>query len=335
MPTWSGCARSSAPDVRVLVTGARGFVGGHLIAALRARGHDAVPADRAPYAGDHETLPLDVTDPLAVRGVVELARPDAIAHLAAQAFVPASLSDPEGTFDVNAHGTLHLLESVRALADQGAPRPRVLVVSSGDVYGAQPRETFPLRETTAPLPRSPYAASKIAAEALALAYARAWGVDAVVTRAFNHIGPGQDERFAVVAFALQIARVAAGGPPRVLVGNLDASRDFLDVRDVCDAYVLLLEGRGAAGEIYNVCSGVATTMREILRRLIELARVPVEVRDDPARMRPADVPVSVGDASKLREATAWTPRIPLGAALRTVYEDARSRVAAETLKVTS
>jgi len=313
--------------VRILVTGAGGFVGGHLLAALRARGHDVILADRAPHASDHDTLPLDVTDPLAVRGAVELARPDAIAHLAAQAFVPASLTDPDGTFDVNAHGTLRLLEAVRALADQGAAPPRVLVVSSGDVYGAQPREAFPLRETTAPLPRSPYAASKIAAEALALAYARAWGVDAVVTRAFNHIGPGQDERFGVVAFALQIARVAAGGAPRVLVGNLDASRDFLDVRDVCEAYALLLEGGGAAGEIYNVCSGTATTMREILRRLIELSRVPVEVRDDPARMRPADVPISVGDASKLHAATGWTPRIPLTAALRAVYDDARMRIA--------
>jgi len=313
--------------VRVLITGAHGFVGRHLTAALRARGHDVIPADRASHAGDADTLPLDVTDPLAVRGAVELAQPDAIAHLAAQAFVPASLDDPEGTFDVNAHGTLRLLEAARAVAEQGGPSPRVLVVSSGDVYGAQPRDAFPLRETTAPLPRSPYAASKVGAEALALAYARSFGVDAVVTRAFNHIGPGQDERFAVVAFALQIARVAAGGPPRVLVGNLDASRDFLDVRDVCDAYALLLEGRGAAGEIYNVCSGAATTMREILRRLVELARVPVEIREDAERMRPADVPVSVGDASKLRAATGWAPRIPLPAALRAVYDDARARVA--------
>ncbi|HEY6236714.1 MAG TPA: GDP-mannose 4,6-dehydratase, partial [Candidatus Elarobacter sp.] len=156
------------------------------------------------------------------------------------------------------------------------------------------------------------------------------------TRAFNHIGPGQDERFAAVAFALQIARVAAGGAPRMLVGNLDASRDFLDVRDVCDAYALLLEGGGSAGEIYNVASGTATTMREILRRLIELARVPVEVREDPERLRPADVPVSAGDASKLCEATGWTPRIPLAAALRAVYDDARMRVASDPPdKVTS
>ena len=313
--------------MRILVTGAGGFVGGHLIATLRARGHEVIPADRAPVEGDQDTLALDVTDPLGVRGAVEFAQPDAIAHLAAQAFVPASLADPDGTFDVNAQGTLHVLEAVRAYADEAGRQPRVLVVSSGDVYGAQPDDALPLRETTAPLPRSPYAASKVAAEALALAFARSYGVDAVVTRAFNHIGPGQDERFAVVAFAMQIARAAAGGGPRVLVGDLSPSRDFLDVRDVCEAYALLLEGRGSPGEIYNVCSGTATTMREILRRLIELARVPVEVREDPARMRPADVPVSVGEASKLREATGWAPRIPLVAALRAVYEDACARVA--------
>jgi GDP-4-dehydro-6-deoxy-D-mannose reductase len=310
--------------VRVLVTGAHGFVGRHLTAALRARGHDVVEADRAERAVD--ALALDVTDPLAVRAAFDLVRPDAVAHLAAQASVPDSLRDPDVTFAVNAGGTLHVLNAAREVAADGL-RPRVLVVGSSDVYGAQPAEAYPLKETAPLLPRNPYAASKAAADALAQAYARSYGVDAVVTRAFNHIGPHQDERFAVAAFAAQIARVAAGPDRVVLVGNLDASRDVLDVRDVCDAYALLLEGRGDAGEVYNVCSGAATTMRELLRRLIEIARVPVEVREDPARMRPSDVPFSVGDASKLREATGWTPRIPLAAALRAVYEDARARIA--------
>lgn len=293
-----------------------------MTAALRARGHDVVPADRG---GDEHVLPVDVTDELSVCAAFELARPDAVAHLAAESFVPASLADPGATFDVNARGTLHVLDAARSLAADG-PRARVLVVSSADVYGAQPLDAYPLRETVAPQPRNPYAASKVAAEAFAVAYARSYGADAVVTRAFNHIGPGQDERFAVAAYAAQIARVAAGLDRVVLVGNLDASRDLLDVRDVCDAYVLLLEGGGEAAEIYNVCSGKSTTMRDILRRLIEIARVPVEVREDPDRMRPADVPVSVGDASKLREATGWAPRISLTAALRAVYDDARARV---------
>jgi GDP-4-dehydro-6-deoxy-D-mannose reductase len=318
--------------VRVLVTGARGFAGRHLTAALRARGHEVIEADRSAHgagaadASAGDVLLVDVTDALEVRGAFELARPDAVAHLAAQAAVPASLDDPAGTLDVNARGTLNVLEAARALAEDGL-RPRVLVVSTGDVYGAQPRERYPLREDAPPLPRSPYAASKAAAEALAHAYARSFGVDAVVTRAFNHVGPGQDERFAVAAFAAQIARAASGDDPVVRVGNLEASRDVLDVRDVCEAYALLLEGGGAPGEVYNVCSGTATPMRELLRRLIEIARVPVEVREDPARMRPADVPVSVGDPAKLRAATGWSPRIPLAAALRAVYDDALARAA--------
>ncbi len=243
--------------------------------------------------------------------------------------MPASLQDPAATLRVNALGTLHVLEAARATAANG-DRARVLVTSSADVYGAQPAEAYPLRETTAPRPTNPYAASKVGAEALALAYARSFGVDAVVTRAFNHIGAGQDERFAVPAFALQLARIAAGGEPVVRVGNLGATRDVLDVRDVCDAYVRILEGAGAAGEIYNVCSGTATPMREILRQLVEIARVPVEVREDAARMRPADVPVSFGDAAKLREATGWSPRVPLAAALRDVYDDARARLQSTT-----
>jgi GDP-4-dehydro-6-deoxy-D-mannose reductase len=307
--------------VRVLVTGARGFVGRHLTRALRERGHEVVEVDRVSH---DDVLPVDVTDALAVRAAFELARPDAVAHLAAQASVPASLEDPERTVGVNVGGTLHVLESAVALARDGV-RARVLVASSADVYGAQPPDAYPLRETAPPSPRNPYAASKAGAEALALAYAHSFGVDAVVTRAFNHIGPGQDPRFAIAGFAVQIARVAHGDDAVVRVGNLDARRDVLDVRDVCEAYALLLEGRGSAGEIYNVCSGTATTMRELLRRLVEIAHVPVEIREDPARMRPADIPSSVGDASKLRAATGWEPRIPLAAALRSVYEDALRR----------
>lgn len=308
--------------MRVLITGAHGFVGRHLAGTLRDRGHEVILADRR---SAEDGLVLDVTDPLTVRGVFELTRPDAVAHLAGQAFVPASLEDPGATFAVNAQGTLHVLDAARALADEGRS-PRVLVVSSAEVYGVQPRDAYPLRESASPSPRNPYAASKVAAEALTLGYVRSFGLDAVVTRAFNHIGAGQDERFAATAFAVQLARVAAGGDRTVLVGNLDASRDFLDVRDVCTAYAALLEGGGTAGEIYNVCSGRATTMRELLRTLITISAVPVEVREDPERMRPADVPVSLGDATKLHAATDWTPRIPLTAALRSVYDDARTRM---------
>jgi GDP-4-dehydro-6-deoxy-D-mannose reductase len=308
----------SARPLRVLVTGAHGFVGRYLVTALHERGHAVDEVDRHAAA-----IPVDVTDAAEVRAVVLRSRPDAIAHLAAQAFVPAAIADPAATFSVNALGTQHLLDAVRAM---GTPSPRVLVVSSADVYGAHDPRDYPLAETQATFPMNPYAASKIAAEALALAYARSYGLDVVVTRAFNHIGPGQDERFAVAGFAAQLARVAEGLASEVRVGNLESRRDFLDVRDVCAAYVALLEGAGAAGELYNVASGTATSLQEVLRRLITIAGVPVEVREDPARMRPSDVPLSVGDAAKLRAATGWSPSIPLMAALRAVYDDARARV---------
>lgn len=311
--------------MRVLVTGAQGFVGRHLVRALQARGHETIAADRHGAPGEPS---IDVTDALAVRAAFELARPDAVAHLAGQAFVPASFADPGATFEVNARGTLNVLDAARALAEDGTS-PRVLIASSADVYGAQPAQAYPLRESTAPSPANPYAASKVAAEALAVAYARSFGLDVVATRAFNHIGPGQDERFAVAAFARQIAAVARAQASVVWVGNLEASRDFLDVRDVCAAYVALLEGGGDAGEIYNICSGQAVALRDVLRRLVSAARIAVEIREDPARMRPSDVPLSVGDAAKLRAATGWAPARTLDAALRDVYADALARLDAQ------
>jgi GDP-4-dehydro-6-deoxy-D-mannose reductase len=312
--------------MRVLVTGANGFVGRWLTAALRERGHEVIGAGHVAQGGD--VLPLDLADTLSIRGVVDVARADAVAHLAAQAFVPMSISDPIGTYQINVAGTLHLIESLRAVRDAGGPDPRVLVTGSADVYGTQPSSAFPLRETVATNPANPYAASKIAAEAFAIAAARTYALDIVVTRAFNHIGPGQDARFVVSSFAHQLAAIAAGGPPLMMVGNLEAQRDFLDVRDVVRAYAFLLERRGDAGEIYNVCSGQAVAIKDVLRQLVLQARVGVEIRDDPARMRPSDIPLLCGDAGKLRAATGWTPEMTLAASLRDIYADARERVAA-------
>jgi GDP-4-dehydro-6-deoxy-D-mannose reductase len=181
---------------------------------------------------------------------------------------------------------------------------------------------MPLTEACAPNPVNPYAASKAAGEALVLGEARSFNLDAIITRAFNHIGPGQNERFAVPSFAAQLASIANGGEPVLLVGNLEAKRDFLDVRDVVAAYVALAE-RGESGEVYNVCSGTAASMREILAELIRIAHVPVEVREDPSRMRPADVPLIYGDNSKLRSHTSWSPQIPLRRTLQDVFRQAQ------------
>jgi GDP-4-dehydro-6-deoxy-D-mannose reductase len=300
--------------MRVVVTGATGFVGRHLLDALREAGHEAIAV-----GGPHDAPPvtvLDIVDAQAVQRVVADAAPQAIVHLAGQAFVPQSVADPLGTLAINATGTANVLEAARAV------RARVLVVSSAEVYGLQRPERMPLDETAVVRPANAYAASKLAAETYALAWHRSYGLDAVVARPFNHIGPGQDARFVVPSFAKQLAGIAAGAPPLMHVGNLDAQRDFLDVRDVVAAYVLLL-ANGRAGDVYNISSGRPVAIREVLRQLITIARVPVEIRDDPERMRASDLPILSGDATKLRAETGWEPRYSLAASLRDIYAAAR------------
>ncbi len=306
--------------MRVLVTGASGFVGRHLQAAARAAGHETIAC-----GGPGESNGLDVTDAAAVRRAFFAARPDAVVHLAGQAFVPPSIAEPLATLAVNAGGTAHVLEGLRALRDAGVA-VRALVVSSSEVYGKQRPERMPLDEQTPLRPENPYAASKAATEIYAQTWARCYGLDVIVARPFNHIGPGQDARFVVASFARQIAEIAAGGSNVLMVGNLEAQRDFLDVRDVVAAYLALL-ANGRAGEVYNVCSGRAVAIREVLRQVIMLARVAVEIREDPARMRPSDIPLLAGDATKLRAETGWAPVYPLDASLREIYADARERVA--------
>ena len=311
--------------MRVLVTGGSGFVGRRLVGALRDRGDEVIPA--APSRGDDQNIPLELTDPENVRAVVEFTRPDLVFHLAAQSFVPASIEDPMTTYRVNVDGTAYLLESLRAFSESEGVKPRLVFASSAEVYGKRPQEDMPLRETLPPRPTNPYAASKAAGEALVLGWHQAYGIDAVVSRAFNHIGAGQDPRFAVSAFAHRLARIA-GGQERVLtVGNVESERDFLDVHDVVGAYIALAD-RGAAGEIYNVCSGAAVKMREVLRRLVNIAGVAVEIREDPELMRGSEVMRSVGDPSKLKRTTGWAPRVSLADSLREVYEEARAKVPA-------
>jgi GDP-4-dehydro-6-deoxy-D-mannose reductase len=300
--------------MRALVTGASGFVGGHLLAALGAAGA-GVTAAGGPK--DSDVLPVDLLDVDSLQAAFDIAQPDVVFHLAAQAFVPRSIENPRETYEINVIGTANVLQALRAFRDRTAISPRLLYVSSADVYGVQPESAMPLNERTAVNPRNPYAASKAAAEAIVLGEVRSYGVDAVIARAFNHIGPGQSERFAVPSFAAQIAAVKRGASPLMHVGNLDARRDFLDVRDVAQAYVSLARG-GTAGEIYNVCSGTAVSLRDVLGELIRIAHVAVEVRADPARMRPADTPLMYGSAQKLQAATAWSPRRTLRATLQDV-----------------
>lgn len=307
--------------MRALVTGASGFVGRYLVDALRRQGDDVV-ACGGPHDDGSDFFPIDLADLPSLRAALDAARPNVIFHLAAQSFVPDSLRSPLETLEVNALGSARLAEAVRAYAAD--PPPRIVFTSSAEVYGVRDPVEYPLHETLDLRPANPYGASKAAAEAILLADARSFGLDVVVARAFNHIGPRQSERFVVASLAQQLARIARGAEPQMYVGSLSSARDFLDVRDVVEAY-LALARRGEGAQVYNVCSGRAVTIRDVLRELINIARVPVEVREDPDRLRVVDLPLSAGSSEKLRRATGWQPKIPLARSLRDVYEAALSK----------
>jgi len=315
---------------RALVTGADGFVGQWLVRELQDAGFDVHGASRAARMPLRTLDPvrasamrwhrMDLSDADSLRSAVSSARPDAIFHLAAQSSVPASVADPAETFDVNLLGTVRLLDACR----RDAPDAMLVVTGSADAYGVADSSAMPLRESEPLRPANPYAASKAAAEAATLQYARSGWVRALVTRSFNHTGPGQSDAFAAPAFARQIAAIRAGVQSPVLrVGNLAAQRDFLDVRDVVAAYRLLAQ-RGGPCKVYNVCSGVAVTMREIVDRLLSIAGIEVAIEEDPARMRPSDTPLLVGDGSALRRDTGWTPKFALDQTLTDLLEDADS-----------
>ena len=310
--------------MRLLVTGAAGFVGGHLLRALLADGHEvwAGSLDGTPPAGgnlDARWVALDVTSTGSVRAAVAAARPEGVFHLAGQASVGASFEDPLGTWEVNATGTLRLVEAL-------APGTRLLLASSAEVYGVVPEAEQPIREERALRPPNPYAASKAAAETAAVQASLSGRVQAVVARSFNHTGPGQDTRFALPSFARQLAAMRGGAGERVLrVGNLEARRDFLDVRDVVRAYVVLLE-HGRAAEVYNVCSGQAHRLRDVVDAMVGMTDAEIRVEVDPERVRPVDVPLLQGDASRLR-ALGWSPRITLDETLGDLLHAEEARVA--------
>jgi GDP-4-dehydro-6-deoxy-D-mannose reductase len=284
----------------ILVTGAQGFVGSHLLAQL---GDSAVPVD------------VDVTDAKAVSQSFADHAPKGIVHLAAASSVGASWEDVGEAWRVNAVGTVNVLAAARSQA----PECRVLVTSTGEVYGRAQR--VPTSEDEPLVPLSPYAASKAAAE-VACEQERRSGLDVVIARPFQHEGPGRDERFAVGSWTAQIARAEESGGGTVRVGDLSARRDIVDVRDVCRAYGLLLNPSVLAAT-YNVASGRAIEMREVLELLVGLAQAPIDVEPDPERSRPADIPVVCGDASRLREATGWEPMIPLEQTLADTLDAAR------------
>ncbi len=290
--------------MRILVTGATGFVGRWLNRELEGHGHEVVPAPGPEV--------LDIADETAVRAFVDATAPEAIAHLAGMAFAGDARRDPAEAMRVNVAGTAVLLDAVRHRAHP----PAVLVSGSSEVYGRPAARDLPLREDAPLLPVAPYGVSKLAQEAVALELGTAHDLTVVVTRSFNHIGPGQRSGFVVPALAQRVRAARSGQATAIRVGNADVRRDFTDVRDVVRAYRLLLEGavRGTLGgrrPVVNVASGRAVSIRWIAEELMRQAGCAVPLEVDPELVRPDDPPEIVGDASLLRALTGWMPAIAL------------------------
>lgn len=313
---------------RILITGAAGFVASHLGEICAEREDVSLVGLQRPTSvtrslppGFVASVEADLLDATGLKDAVAEAKPDQIIHLAGQSSVHESYRNPGGTLLANVLGTQHLL-----FAAEKAQVRRVLIVGSADEYGDIRPEDVPLREDRPLAPLSPYAVSRVAQGALCTEFARRKTVEIVRTRTFPHTGKRRGAVFAESSFARQIAEIEIEQAPAVIqVGNLDAIRDFSDAREVIHAYLLLLE-KGGNGKVYNVCSGKGVAMRDILNALIALSTIKVEVHVDPARLRPSDLPVLIGDPGRLREATGFAPSGDLSGALRDLLADWRAAV---------
>lgn len=315
---------------KALITGIAGFAGGHLAWDLVEAGWEVVGVERHGAVFDHpvfllERVRVEECDILAVRElgrVIKKFQPEAIFHLAGTTHIPMAESDPQLAFETNIKGSLNVFDA----AVENSPGVRLVLISSAEVYGKALPEEVPLTEDHPLRPASIYGLTKLCAEETASYYSRVRGLDAVILRPFNHIGPGQRPRFVAAAFALQIARIEKGLQPPVLeVGNLDPARDFTDVRDMVRGYRLAV-GSCRTGAAYNICSGRAYTIREILERLLKFSSCRIEVRPSEARLRKTDVPIFQGDSSRFSAVSGWRTEFDIDQTLQAILDYWRKRV---------
>jgi len=315
---------------RALITGITGFVGSYLAEFLLAQGIEVYgiarwrsKLDNIIHIKDNlKLLEADMRDGHSIARAVEESAPDYIFHLASQSFVPMSWRAPADTMETNAIGTIHLLEAVR----QSKCDPVIHIAGSSEEYGMVYPDELPIRETNPLRPLSPYGVSKVAGDKLGCQYHMSYGLKIVITRAFNHTGPRRGDVFVTSNFSKQVAEIEKGlKEPVMYVGNLNAKRDFSDVRDIVKAYWLAAT-KCEYGEVYNICSEQTRTIRSLLDLLLGMTDKNIEIKQDPARMRPSDVEVLHGDCSKFREKTDWKPEIPFEKTMGDLLNYWRERV---------
>lgn len=315
--------------MKALITGISGFVGSHLAEYLLGKQVEVTGTIRNRSRMDHirhlkdiQLVECELRDPFSVESLLAKVKPDLIFHLAAQSFVPTSWNSPVDTIHNNVAGQVNIFEAVRK-HDLDC---KIQIACSSEEYGHVEPDEVPIKETNPLRPLSPYAVSKVAQEYLGYQYHKSYGLKVIPTRTFNHTGPRRGENFVTSNFAKQIAEIEKGiKPPVLMVGNLEAKRDFTDVRDVVRAYWLALE-KGTSGETYNIASGKCCTIREMLNLLLSFSNKEITVQQDPERLRPSDVEILLGDYSKFHQATGWKPEIPFEQTMEDLLNYWRERV---------
>ena len=318
--------------MRILITGITGFAGSHLADFLLAERKDVDIYGMVRWRSKTENIEhirdkirlyeCDIRDAYSVNKVIREVRPERIFHLAAQSFVPTSWRAPAETLTTNVIGELNIFEAVR----QNGIDPLIHIAGSSEEYGLVKKDEIPIKETNPLRPLSPYAVSKVGQDLLGYQYFKSYGLKIIRTRGFNHTGPRRGEVFVCSDFAKQVARIEKEKQkPIIKVGNLKAKRDFTDVRDMVRAYWLVLE-KGKIGEVYNICSNKAYSIKEVLDILLSLSKKKIKIEEDPQRMRPSDVPILLGDNTKFKKETGWQPEISFEKSIKDLLDYWRQRV---------